>query len=71
MSRKPESENPGEWRTRVGWVLPGLVAIAGFFLFSKFRAHPLGTLPFLLLVFGHDGHGAQSEASATRGEQKS
>lgn len=71
MSRIPESENPGEWPTRVGGALPGFLGIAGFFLFSKHQAHPPGTLPFLQLVCCHAGHGVQSGPPATRDEQRS
>lgn len=57
------------WGSRTFWVFLGFLAVALTMLVSEHRAHFLGALPLLLLVvicplmhmFGHAGHGSQSE----------
>jgi len=58
---------PASWlRSRSGLVLIAFLAIAGVFLWQEHKAHLLGALPFILLLFcpllhlfhgGHGGHG--------------
>lgn len=63
MSHEHHDRPEPFWRSRAGLALLGFGAVAGFFLFTKHRAHALGVLPFLLValcpllhVFGHGGH---------------
>ena len=64
-NERQDNESRSLWRSRTGLMLPGFLAIAGFFLLSEHRAHALGALPYILLLlcpllhlFGHRGHGA-------------
>ena len=59
---KPEL--PSFWRSKIGLVCAGFLAVAGFFLITEHTAHVLGVLPWLLLaacplmhLFMHHGHG--------------
>lgn len=66
---------------RVGWVLIGFIAVAGFFLFTEHRAHVLGILPYLLLAacpllhffmhgrHGHGGHGHHGDDDSKEKKQ--
>ncbi|MGH8210391.1 MAG: DUF2933 domain-containing protein [Steroidobacteraceae bacterium] len=56
--------SPPFWRSKVGLVCAGFLAIAGFFLITEHTAHVLGALPWLFLaacplmhLFMHHGHG--------------
>ena len=58
--RKPA---PGFWKSRMGLVMVGFLAIALFFLLTEHRAHVFGVLPWLLILacplmhlFMHRGH---------------
>ena len=67
-------DNPkgGGWlRSRSSVALIGFLAIAAFFLWEEHKAHILGVLPYLLLLFcpllhlfhgGHGGHGDGEKA---------
>ena len=62
-----QSTAPLFWRSRYGLELVLFGAIAAYFLLSEHRAHPLGTLPYLLLLacplmylFMHHGHGGHA-----------
>lgn len=66
------------YRRRARWVLPGFLAVAGFFLWTEHRAHLLGVLPYLLVLacplmhlfhHGHDHHhGAGGPPSQSSGQ---
>lgn len=58
-----ESQLPW-WQTKMGMVLIGFLAVAGFFIATEHTAHLYGALPYLLLLacplmhlFMHGGHG--------------
>lgn len=58
--------------SRSQWVLIGFLAVAAFFLFSEYRAHFLGILPYLLVLacslmhlFHHGHHDHQESGRAT------
>ena len=61
---QPNEDSPKSfWKTPLGWVFLGFVAIAGYFLLTEHTAHVIRFLPWLLLLacpflhfFGH-GHG--------------
>jgi hypothetical protein len=63
-------------RSRSGIVLPGFLAVAGFYLVTEHTAHFFGVLSFLIVLacplmhlFMHHGggHGKDDGASRTRG----
>lgn len=54
----------GFWKSRMGLVTIGFLAVALFFLLAEHRAHFFGALPWLLILacpllhlFMHRGHG--------------
>ena len=60
-----DQESPPFWRSKVGVVCAGFLAVAGFFLITEHTAHVLAVLPWLLLaacplmhLFMHHGHGS-------------
>ena len=62
-----ETKLPGKRRPKsnVNWVLIGLIAIIGYFLFMEHKAHILSFFPYALLLgcivmhlFMHHGHGS-------------
>jgi len=58
-------QHGGFWRSKIGIVLVGFLAVAAFFLITEHTAHVLGALPWLLFaacplmhLFMHHGHGS-------------
>ena len=66
----PEQQPPKFWRSKVGIVWAGFLAVAGFFLVTEHTAHLLGILPWLLLaacpvmfLFMDHGHGGDRHSA--------
>ena len=67
------AEKASFWRSPIGLVLCGFLAIASLFVLLEHRAHLLGLWPLLLLLVcggmhlfmhrGHGGHGAHGHES--------
>jgi hypothetical protein len=72
-----DASHTPSWRGRSGIILPGFLAVAGFYLMTKHTAHFFGVLPFLIVLacplmhlfmhHGHGGHGKDNGALRTRG----
>ena len=78
-----DQERTGFWRSKMGIVCAGFLAVAAFFLVTEHTAHVLGALPWLLLaacplmhLFMHHGHSSHddkdhADAGRTGGSQTS
>jgi uncharacterized membrane protein len=66
------------WRSPIGIVTLGFLAVVGFFLLTEHTAHVFGALPWLLLaacplmhLFMHHGHHGGHDHSARSGHPDS
>ena len=66
------------WRTPIGIVACGFLAVAGFFLLTEHTAHVFGALPWLLILacplmhlFMHHGdHGGQGQGPQSQSDKE-
>jgi hypothetical protein len=71
-----EQDEQPRWRSPIGIVTLGFIAVAGFFLLTEHTAHVFGVLPYLLILacplmhlFMHHGHHG-SDDHANPGDQR-